>query len=136
MTAEALSSLFSGMADQLAAICAAITGLFRFPGSAELTDLIQIRPEWGYPLALVLGGLVALHLRRAPRSIRFWTVAGTLVVYLALVAAGLSPARAPNASRYVYMGGLLGLLLVAELGGISGGPRRWASSRPPSSGSP
>jgi hypothetical protein len=116
VTAEAVSSLFSGMADQLAAICAAITGLFRFPGSAELTDLIQIRPEWGYPLALVLGGLAALHLRRAPRSIRFWTVTGTLVIYLALVAAGLSPARAPNASRYVYMGGLLGLLLVAELG--------------------
>lgn len=116
VTAEAISSLFSGMADQLAAICAAITGLFRFPGSAELTDLIQIRPEWGYPLALLLGGLIAFHVRRAPRSIRFWTIAGTLVIYLALVAAGLSPARAPNASRYVYMGSLLALLLVAELG--------------------
>jgi hypothetical protein len=115
VTAEAISSLFSGMADQLAALCAAITGLFRAPGSAEVADLIQIRPEWGYPLAIVLAGLLALHVRRAPRSIRFWTVAGTLVVYLALVAAGLSPARAPNASRYVYMGGILALLLVAEL---------------------
>ncbi len=115
-TAEAASSLFSGMADQLAALCAAITGLFRVSGSAELADLIQVRPEWGYPLALLLGGLVVLHLRRAPRSIRFWMVAATLVVYLALVAVGLSPARAPNASRYVYMGGLLTLLLVAELG--------------------
>ncbi len=117
VTAEAVSSLFSGMADQLAALCAAITGLFRVPGSAELPALIGIRPEWGYPLALVLAGLVALHLRRAPRSIRFWTVVATLVIYLALVAAGLSPARAPNASRYVYMGGILALLLVAELGG-------------------
>lgn len=116
VTAEALSSLFSGMADQLAALCAAITGLFRMPGSAELTDLIQIRPEWGFPLAILLGGLLALHVRRAPRSIRFWVVAATLVIYLALVAAGLSPARAPNASRYVYMGGILLLLLVAELG--------------------
>lgn len=117
VTAEAISSLFSGMADQLAALCAAITGLFRASGSAEVADLIQIRPEWGYPLAIVLAGLLALHVRRAPRSIRFWTVAGTLVVYLALVAAGLSPARAPNASRYVYMGGILALLLVAELAG-------------------
>lgn len=116
VTAEALSSLFSGIADQLAAICAAITGLFRAPGSAEMADLIQVRPEWGYPLALLLGALVALHLRRAPRSIHFWTVTGILLVYLALVAAGLSPARAPNASRYVYMGGILTLLLVAELG--------------------
>ncbi len=116
VTAEAISSLFSGMADQLAALCAAITGLFRVPGNAELTDLIQIRPEWGYPLAILLGAIVAWHVRRAPRSIRFWTVAGTLVIYLALVAAGLSPARAPNASRYVYMGGILLLLLVVELG--------------------
>lgn len=116
VTAEALSSLFSGMADQLAALCAAITGLFRVPGSAGVPELIEIRPAWGYPLAVVLAGLVALHVRRAPRSIRFWTVAGTLVVYTALVAAGLSPARAPNASRYVYMGGVLALLLVAELG--------------------
>jgi hypothetical protein len=116
VTAEAVSSLFSGMADQLAALCAAISGLFRTPGNAELGDLIQIRPEWGYPLAVVLGGLLALHVRRAPRSIRFWVVSGTLVAYLALVAAGLSPARAPNASRYVYMGGILLLLLVAELG--------------------
>ncbi len=116
VTAEAISSLFSGMADQLAALSAAITGLFRTPGNAELTDLIQIRPEWGYPLAILLGALVALHVRRAPRSIRFWVVAATLVIYLALVASGLSPARAPNASRYVYMGGILLLLLVAELG--------------------
>jgi hypothetical protein len=116
VTAEAVSSLFSGMADQLAALCAAITGLFRVPGSAELTELIEIRPAWGYPLAIVLAGLVVLHVRRVPRSIRFWTVAGTLVVYLALVATGLSPARATNASRYVYMGGVLALLLVAELG--------------------
>jgi hypothetical protein len=116
VTAEAVSSLFSGVADQLAAICAAITGLFRAPGSAELADLIQIRPEWGYPLALLFGALLAIHVRRVPGSIRFWTVAGTLLIYLGLVAAGLSPARAPNASRYVYMGGILALLLVAELG--------------------
>ena len=116
VTAEGISSLFSGMADQLAAICAAITGLFRVPGSAELPELIGIRPEWGYPLAVVLAGLVALHVGRGVRSIRFWAVAGILLAYLALVAVGLSPARAPNASRYVYMGGILALLLVAELG--------------------
>jgi hypothetical protein len=116
LTAEAASSLFSGIAAQLAAICAGISGLFRVPGSADLPALVEIRPEWGYPLALVFVALLALHVRRAPRSVHFWTVAGTLLVYLALVAVGLSPARAPNASRYVYMGGILALLLVAELG--------------------
>jgi hypothetical protein len=116
LTAEAASSLLSGIAGQLAAICAGISGLFRVPGSADLPSLVEIRPEWGYPLALVLIALVALHIRRAPRSVYFWTVAGTLLAYLALVAIGLSPARAPNASRYVYMGGILALLLIAELG--------------------
>jgi hypothetical protein len=115
VTAEAVSGLFSGIADQLAAICAAITGLFRAPGSTELATLIQVRPEWGYPLALLLVALVALHVRRTPGSIRFWVLAGVLLAYLALVAVGLSPARAPNASRYVYIGGMLTLLLVAEL---------------------
>ncbi len=116
LTAEALSGLFSGIADQVAAICAGITGLFRAPGSADLPTLVALRPEWGYPLALVLAGVTALHVwRDPPRSIRFWTILGTLLAYLALVAVGLDPARAPNASRYVYMGGILGLLLVAEL---------------------
>ncbi|MDX6609332.1 MAG: hypothetical protein QOF85_1257 [Solirubrobacterales bacterium] len=116
VTAEAVSGLFSGIADQVAAICAGITGLFRAPGSADLPTLVALRPEWGYPLAPILLGLTVLHVRRnPPRSIRFWTIVGTLLAYLALVAVGLDPARAPNASRYVYMGGILILLLVAEL---------------------
>ena len=115
VTLAAISSILSGIADQLAAICAAITGLFRTPGNADLATTIQIRPEWGYPLALVFVALVALHVGRAPRSIRFWVVTATLLAYLALVASGLDPARAPNASRYVYMGSILTLLLVAEL---------------------
>ncbi|MDX6602840.1 MAG: hypothetical protein QOF13_2042 [Solirubrobacterales bacterium] len=115
VSAESVSAVLSGSADQLAAICAAITGLFRVPGSIGLPVVLEIRPDWGYPLALVFSGLIALYVRRAPRSIYFWTVLATLVIYLALVAAGLSPARAPNSGRYVYLGGILTLLLVAEL---------------------
>lgn len=115
VSAESVSAIFSGSADQLAAICAAITGLFRVPGSIGLPVVLEIRPDWGYPLALIFAGLIALYVRRAPRSIYFWTVAATLVIYLALVAVGLSPARAPNSGRYVYLGGILALLLVAEL---------------------
>jgi hypothetical protein len=115
VSAEAVGAVLAGAADQLAAICAGITGLFRVPGSIGLPVVLEIRPEWGYPLALALAALVVLHLRRAPRSVYFWTVLGTLLVYLALVAFGLSPARTPESGRYVYMGGLLTLLLIAEL---------------------
>ncbi len=115
VTAESISAIFSGSADQLAAICAAITGLFRVPGSIGLPVVLEIRPDWGYPLALIFVGLIALHVRRAPRSIYFWTIVATLVIYFALVASGLSPARTPNSGRYVYLGGILALLLVAEL---------------------
>jgi hypothetical protein len=115
VTAESISALFSGGADQMAAVSAAITGLFRVPGSIGLPVVLEIRPDWGYPLALIFAGLIALHVRRAPRSIYFWTVVATLVIYLALVAAGLSPARTPSSGRYVYLGGILSLLLVAEL---------------------
>jgi hypothetical protein len=115
VSAESISAVLSGSADQMAAICAAITGLFRVPGSVGLPVVLEIRPDWGYPLALVFAGLIALYAHRAPRSIYFWTVLATLVIYLALVAVGLSPARTPNSGRYVYLGGILALLLVAEL---------------------
>jgi hypothetical protein len=117
VTLASVSSLFSGMADQLAAISAGVTGLFRVPGNIGLPTVLDLRQDWGYPLTLVLVGLVVLHLRRMPRSIHFWTLVGTLVFYLALVAVGLDPARAPSASRYVYMGGILTLLVIAELAG-------------------
>jgi len=115
ITIESVSSVFSGSADQVAAIAAGITGLFRVPGSVGLPTVLEHRSDWGYPLTLVLVGLLALHVRRAPRSIYFWTLVATLALYLVLVAFGLSPARTPFASRYVYMGSIISLLLVAEL---------------------
>jgi hypothetical protein len=114
-TTESISSLLSGSADQLAAICAGITGLFRVPGTVGLPTVLELRSDWGFPLALVFAGLVVFHVRRAPRSIYFWTILATLIFYFALVAVGLNPARTPEASRYVYMGGIVTLLLVAEL---------------------
>lgn len=115
ITIESVTSVFSGTADQMAAITASITGLFRVPGSVGLPTVLELRSEWGYPLAIVLVALIALYVRRAPRSIYFWTLVATLLLYLVLVAFGLSPARTPFASRYVYMGGIISLLLVAEL---------------------
>jgi hypothetical protein len=115
VSAESVSALFSGVADQMAAVCASITGLFRVPGSVGIPPVLDIRPDWGYPLTLILAALLVLHVARAPRSIYFWTLVVALLSYLALVAVGLSPARTPNSGRYVYLGGILTLLLVAEL---------------------
>jgi hypothetical protein len=115
VTLASISSIFNGIADQLAAICAGITGLFRVPGTIGLPTALEHRSDWGYPLALVLVALIALHIRRAPRSIHFWMLIGTLFFYLALVAVGLDPARTPQASRYVYMGSIITLLVVVEL---------------------
>ncbi len=114
-TLASVSSIFNGIADQLAAICASVTGLFRVPGTIGLPTALELRSDWGYPLALVFVALIALHIRRAPRSIHFWMLIGTLVFYLALVAVGLDPARTPEASRYVYMGSILTLLVIVEL---------------------
>jgi len=116
ITIESISSVFSGSADQMAAITASITGLFRVPGSVGLPVVLELRSDWGYPLTVALVALVVYYVRRAPRSIYFWTLVSTLLLYLVLVAFGLSPARTPFASRYVYMGGIISLLLVAELG--------------------
>jgi hypothetical protein len=115
ITIESISSVFSGAADQVAAIVAAITGLFRVPGSVGLPVAVEPRSDWGYPLTIVLVGLLVFHVRRAPRSIYFWTLVATVLLYLTLVAFGLSPARAPSASRYLYMGSIICLLLIAEL---------------------
>ncbi len=115
ITVESVSSVFAAAADQVAAIVAAITGLFRVPGSVGLPVAVEPRSDWGYPLTIVLVGLVVFHVRRAPRSIYFWTLVATILLYLALVAFGLSPARAPSASRYLYMGSIISLLLIAEL---------------------
>ena len=117
VTIESISSVFAGSADQVAAIVASITGLFRVPGNFGLPVVLELRSDWGYPLAGVSVALVALHVRRAPRSIYFWTLVVTLVLSLVLPSPSASvQRRTPFASRYVYMGGIVSLLLVAELG--------------------
>jgi hypothetical protein len=57
---------------------------------------------------------VALALRRRRPSRSFWVALTTLVVYLATVALALGENRPPDASRYVYMGTVLTLLVLIE----------------------
>jgi hypothetical protein len=107
-----VGNLPSAMLTELAAAAAALSGLFRVPGQQGLSFDIS----WGYPIGIALVGLVAFRLRdRAPVSARLWALLATLLAFWGLIALNLGPLRAPDASRYVYIAGLLMLLVLIEL---------------------
>ncbi len=116
-SAYATGSILSGVYDQLAAILSSLAGIFRQPGSPDLgTSLAEVRGDRGIPLVLVLIAAVAARARFGPRpSARTWTMVAIVSAYLVLVGLGLRPGRPPDASRYVYTGGVLVLLLIVEL---------------------
>ena len=102
----------SALVTELAAASAALSGLFRVPGQQGLSFDIA----WGYAVGFALAGLAALRLRSGPpMSPRFWAVLVTLLSFWLLIALNLGPLRAPDASRYFYIGGLLILLIGIEL---------------------
>jgi hypothetical protein len=126
VTAHDVGSLLSGMFDQLAAVFSGITGLAAAPGTASLSAPIGDRPDWGPTLvALALVG-VALALRHRRPSRSFWVALTVLLVYLATVALALGENRAPNVSRYVYMGSVLTLLVLVEAVSGMRPSRAWA----------
>jgi hypothetical protein len=71
---------------------------------------------WGAPLLLALLVGVALRLARGFRpSPRIWPVVAATAVYWFLAAFNYIPGREAYASRYMYVGAVLVLLLVADL---------------------
>jgi hypothetical protein len=99
------------------AAAAAIFGVFRSPGaqSAAAPDL-GIAFGIGTPIALALGALLVWRLISGPKpSPRTWALLAALLALWSLLALTISPARLPQASRYVYPGVVLVLLLAAEL---------------------
>jgi hypothetical protein len=108
-------------------VAASLFGVFRFPAPANPSapDL-GIRIDWGIPIALALAAVLALRLRGAPRPTpRAWALLVAIGVFWALLALSIGPARSPLASRYVYPGVLLVLLLAAELAAGAGISRGW-----------
>jgi hypothetical protein len=98
------------MADSLAAVCAAITGLGLKLISQPTT--LSVSLDWGRPLAaLVLGAIVWSFARRGLRRIP-WIELAILLAYWLELAIGFGPGRGPAESRYLFGGALL-LLLVA-----------------------
>jgi hypothetical protein len=110
------------MFEELAGICAAITGLFRTPGAPGIADGLDVHVEWGRPLALALLAAAVIRLRGGPRpGVRFYSMLAIVVADLAATAMVLGPDRPPNASRYAALGSPLVLLLAVEM--VSG--LRW-----------
>lgn len=116
VTTYDIGALGSGVFDQLAAIFTGIAGLMVAPGSSNLSAPAGSLPSWGPVLvALAMVGVVlALRQRRPSRS--FLVALTTLGVYLVTIALALEvvQSRVPDASRYVYMGTVLTLLVLIE----------------------
>ena len=113
----AIGSLASGVYDQLEAISVSVVGIFRHAGNPDLvTQLVTVDASRGTALALLLIVAVALRARaKPPPSPRTWGLLAILCAYLVLVAIGLRYGRPPEASRYVYTGAVLVVLLIAQL---------------------
>jgi hypothetical protein len=114
VTAANVGALGSGIFDQLAAIFSSITGLAAAPGSTDLSAPVGARPSWGPTLVVLALVGVALALRHRRPSRSFFVALAVLFVYLATVALALGENRPPDASRYVYMGTVLTLLVLIE----------------------
>jgi hypothetical protein len=115
VTAYNVGALFSGMADQLAAALAGITGLFTTPGATELSTMISVRSSWGMPLVVAVAIGSALMLTRQRPTASLGMVLTILVVYLVMISLTLGGGRVPDAGRYVYLGSVLTLLVLAEI---------------------
>ena len=105
------------VADAWAAVVSALSGL---EGHATL-DAGPSLLDWGRPLALAATGLIAWRLTRLrpipPRVLALLTIALSFWVLTALNRAQIS---GPFASRYVYVGALVAVLLAVEVArGIS-----------------
>ncbi|HEU4943724.1 MAG TPA: hypothetical protein VFT10_01035 [Solirubrobacterales bacterium] len=114
-----LKILGSALFDQLGAALSGLTGLFTTPnGPKPDANPVPIRTTWAPALVVGLAALLIVRFRRPPRPSPNALVAVTvLVVYFLLVAIALNQFRNTFDTRLVYLGSILTLLAVAELGG-------------------
>lgn len=126
--AHNVGSLLAGIFDQLAAIFTGMTGLGAAPGSDNLTAPVGALPSWGPTLVVLALVGVAFALRHRGPSRSFFAALATLCVYLVTIALALNvgESRVPDASRYVYMGTVLTLLVLIEAVNGMKPNRAWA----------
>lgn len=74
------------------------------------------RSKWGAPLLIALIGLAAYGgWRRRGFFVGLWPVLGAAATFWFLAAFNFGPGREPYSSRYLYVGGLLVLLIAVNL---------------------
>lgn len=122
--ASAVGSIPSAVFDQLAAILASLTGLFRATGPGD-QGLLVVTSRVMF-LVFVLLGAAAWRFTKGPKpSAALWTSLTALAAYLFLIAIGLNELRGPDDSRYAFMGAVLLLAFGADaLSGLRL-DRRW-----------
>lgn len=127
VTTYDIGALGSGVFDQLAAIFTGIAGLMVAPGSSNLSAPAGSLPSWGPVLVVLAMVALALALRRRRPSRSFLVALTTLCVYLVTIALALEvgASRVPDASRYVYMGTVLTLLVLIEAASGMRPTRAW-----------
>lgn len=94
----------------LSASVGALSGLSTLSGNA------QGKPYLGFLALVVMAGLLVYGLLRRPAvSSRLWPVAASAATFWFFAAFNRSPGRDAPASRYMHIGGILILLIAADL---------------------
>jgi hypothetical protein len=100
------------MADSLAAVSAAVTGLGLDLGGGPVS--LTVSPSWGYVIAPIAAVAFAVRLSRGRIPPFVWIAVGVLLAYWLELALGFAPeGRAPTESRYLFPGAVLVLLVAA-----------------------
>ncbi len=112
-----LKIIGSAVADQASAIMAGLTGLFTTPnGPSSMANPVPIRTTWG---PVLVGGLAVLVYSRIRRGTRLSSSAivaiVVLVTYFLILGIALNQFRNTYDTRFVYVGSVFMLLVVAEL---------------------
>lgn len=113
------SNLFDSplsMGEELAAICAGITGVFKNWGASDIGDQLGVSMGRGAPLAALLVIATVARFRHSPGpGPRAWALITILLMHLFATAMVLDENRVADASRYVWLGSVLVLLLLVQL---------------------
>jgi hypothetical protein len=100
------------MADSLAAVIAAVSGLGLDLGSGPVS--LTVSPSWGYVIAPIAAVALVIRLARGAVPRLVWVALAVLVAFWLELALGFAPeGRTPFESRYLFCGAALVLLVAA-----------------------
>jgi hypothetical protein len=107
------------IAEALAVVLGALTGLGATVAGEGLSPTIEIEPGWGRLLAIAAVVALAIRIARGRVPIALVATLAILAAYWTLAALSLGPDRAPDESRYILPGAVLVVLVAGNaLAGI------------------